>query len=426
MTGVGITYFGGNEPIGFITTGTVSPSTNGQTFRPAWSRVSLVVGGGAAADPPTNYFSPALPFTPNASMWTHAQLAWTALGGSSDLNVTLLEWLDSSNIPRIMVRGAGGGAVKISKRNAAGTFTDLVSSAASALPSGGLTTFPLDVRVVYSGAVTAGARTDVSFAAGPPGVISRVSGNFVTDGFLKNGLVTVLGSASNDGVYEIDTVAATSITLITNQGLNVEAAGATVTLTSTGRASVYFGDNLVCTYNGDTTTDGITALQQVRFANCSISTGALFWSEMIISDTNTINAGLFTLSPVAAGTTQQFTGVVASIAKVLIDDTTAIMDGTAGDLSGWTTPIVFPLGVWTVQSIIQEARAAVGTTGPTHFDWYCRTADGSDHLGGANNAPTPFFGNFSGFIWALNPHTAAPWAVSDITTGFNLGVKALA
>lgn len=339
---IGTTYFASNEITGFTTFGAVAATTNASLFRPLWSRCAIQVSPAAAADPPTNRMASPL-FTPNSSMWVHAQIAWSALGGSADNNSVLFRLLDASGVARLMVRGAGSGAVKISKRDAAGVFTDLVTSPANSLPVAGLAPFPMDFQVTY-------------------------------------------------GV--------------------------------SGTCSIWFGDVMVASFAGDNTTDAATQLAQVDFANTDISNG-IFWSEELVSSVITINAGVFTLPPLASGATQQWAGVVADIDKVLIDDTTFISDGTPGDLSGWTTPIALPTGAWAIQSIVQEVRAAVGVVGPQHFDYYLRTADGSDHLGGASIAPALTFGNFPNFIWATNPHTVAPWQVADLAAGFNLGVESL-
>ncbi len=194
---------------------------------------------------------------------------------------------------------------------------------------------------------------------------------------------------------------------------------------TTGSVTLWLNDINVGSFSGDVTTDGVMAVAQVECS--SIDTAAnLNWSECFGSDSITINAGLFTLPPLAAGVTQNWSGVVADIDKAVIDDTSFISDGTANDLSGWTTPVTFPTGAWLIQSIVQEARVAVGLSGPQHFDWYARTADGSDNLGGTSNAPGTLFSNFNNFIWAENPHTSVPWVVGDIVAGFNLGVKSLA
>ena len=68
----------------------------------------------------------------------------------------------------------------------------------------------------------------LTFAAGPPGIISRGAGSFVTDGYTAGMSVDVSGSANNDGRYTIESVAALALTV--TEALQVE----TVTCALTG------------------------------------------------------------------------------------------------------------------------------------------------------------------------------------------------
>ena len=76
------------------------------------------------------------------------------------------------------------------------------------------------------------AGTTFSFVDSDPDTITRAAGSFVTDGFLAGDLITVSGTASNDGTYTIATVAAATITLIATDTLVAEAAVATAVLTT--------------------------------------------------------------------------------------------------------------------------------------------------------------------------------------------------
>ena len=74
-------------------------------------------------------------------------------------------------------------------------------------------------------------RTDIAFVDGGAGedTITTVAGNFVTAGFATGDRIIVTGSASNNKIYTIVEVAATTITLATGV-LTAEAAGASVTI----------------------------------------------------------------------------------------------------------------------------------------------------------------------------------------------------
>ena len=62
--------------------------------------------------------------------------------------------------------------------------------------------------------------------------ITDSANGFLAAGFQPGDQITVSGSASNDGTYEIATVAAGTITLRSREDLTTEAAGSTVTLTA--------------------------------------------------------------------------------------------------------------------------------------------------------------------------------------------------
>jgi hypothetical protein len=348
---LGTTYFAGNDFVSWVSTGTVAVNTSLGNYRSAWVSSAMEVTCTSVADPPPDriqcaqFVDSTNTPTTSSAFWVHQLCVIPATGVGNTLNAALLRCLDSSGVARLVVRGTGtSGQLKVDKRDAVGTFTNLFTTAAGAFKSGGLAQNFIDVSVSYSVA---------------------------------------------------------------------------------GSVALFINGVPVGSFSGDVTTDGVTALAFADFSSPA-SGDAVNWSECIISDKLTINAGLWRLSPQAAGVTQNWVGTAGDIDKTAVDDTTFIADGSAGDLSGWTTPTTPPSGAWLVQSIVQEARAAIGLSGPQHFDWYVRTADGSDHAAGVSNAPTTSFGNFPSYVHPQNPHTSADWVIGDIAAGFNLGVKSLA
>jgi hypothetical protein len=146
---VGTCYAIGNEITGFATTGSVivgSAATRPQSA----SRCTIHIAPSAAADPPANSFQFNQNWGPASTFYLLGVFTWSALGGSADPNATLVEFKDASGVARLMIRGAGSGAVKISTRNAAGSFVDLATSAANSMPLTGLTPITLNVEVIYS------------------------------------------------------------------------------------------------------------------------------------------------------------------------------------------------------------------------------------------------------------------------------------
>lgn len=148
---VGTCYAIGNEFTAFTTTGNVQVLTNGSLVRSqSGSRCALQVGAGTSSDPPPNFFEFNANWGPASTFYVLGVMSWSALGGSADVNCVLVGFLDASGVERLVIRGAGSGAVKISTRNAAGSFVDLATSAANVLPLTGLSPFPMNIEVIYS------------------------------------------------------------------------------------------------------------------------------------------------------------------------------------------------------------------------------------------------------------------------------------
>jgi hypothetical protein len=69
-----------------------------------------------------------------------------------------------------------------------------------------------------------------------------------------------------------------------------------------------------------------------------------------------------------------------------------------------------------------STRAAVGASGPQHFNFVVRT-NGTDYAS-ADIAPTLNLSNIGNYILQLNPATGAPWNLADLqAASFNVGLK---
>lgn len=250
----------------------------------------------------------------------------------------------------------------------------------------------------------------------PDGVSRIVVRQTATNGTLK------VSSRNAAGTITDLATASGALTTSTNQiDLKVD-------YSSSGGVSLWINGTLVINYSGDPRTDSATQLNQAEFAsvNNSGAATATTWAEIIIADEDTRGMALWSLNPQAAGNTQSWTpNTLANINKATINDATSISTSTNNALSEWTTPTAAPSGSWTVKAIVQEARVEVGVTGPQHFDWVARVA-GTDYTAGLSLAPSTSFGNFNNRLWATNPATSAAWAITDIASGFNLGIKSLA
>jgi hypothetical protein len=71
----------------------------------------------------------------------------------------------------------------------------------------------------------------IAFVDSDPDTITDTGSGFVTAGFQSGQQIMVEGSSSNDGTYTIDTVAAGTITLISDDSVTAEEATATITIT---------------------------------------------------------------------------------------------------------------------------------------------------------------------------------------------------
>lgn len=100
--------------------------------------------------------------------------------------------------------------------------------------TGDLSSVGLVAEIVYVGFnVAASASRTFTFADNNPSAdtITSSSGSFISDGFVAGMYVTVAGTASNDGLYQISTVATTVITLTAAATLVAEGPVASGTLT---------------------------------------------------------------------------------------------------------------------------------------------------------------------------------------------------
>lgn len=148
-------YCAGTEDISFSTIIGFTWGTNnpGLSYRTNFSRGFLSINLASATDPPANRIA-LPPFTPVGSLWAHCQYGGVSTAPST-LNATLMRVLDGSGIARIAIRTTASGQLKIDKRNAAGTFTNLVTSAVNIMPVKAIP-YQVDLYVNYavSGQVT--------------------------------------------------------------------------------------------------------------------------------------------------------------------------------------------------------------------------------------------------------------------------------
>lgn len=123
-----------------------------------------------------------------------------------------------------------------------GLLTNPITLDTEAVPGGHQGFYELLFRNTFAAAVTTGAITTVTAAAGPPGTFTRSAGSFITDGF-RIGMVVqwtgwaTTGTANNLRNYRIIALTATVMT-VSGLGLEVvaaKAAGDSVTCATPGK-----------------------------------------------------------------------------------------------------------------------------------------------------------------------------------------------
>lgn len=230
-------------------------------------------------------------------------------------------------------------------------------------------------------------------------ISSRTSGGVFTD------LVTCSSAISDSALSQID--------LFIDYG-----ASGSVTL---------FKDSVqVCTYSGDVTNgDGSTTLQAVEFAGVGVgATG--YWSEVVVSTTDTRAMALYRLTPNGAGNAVSWGGsnpCTAIVNNNPFNDGSFATSSASDQLLQCTTTNTIPAGTWAVNAVVMSARLRRGTSGPQTFNYSTRTG-GSDFTNGVDLSLTTSFANYSNYIQATNPNTTSAWTTSDLTAvGFNIGLK---
>ena len=88
-----------------------------------------------------------------------------------------------------------------------------------------------------------------------------------------------------------------------------------------------------------------------------------------------------------------------------------------------------PAGAFGIVSVVQHARARarVGASGPTKFDFMVRTG-GADFTSSPDTAPSLVWATYT-CSWDTNPNTGNSWQTSELpnaSSALNLGLKSVA
>lgn len=189
-----------------------------------------------------------------------------------------------------------------------------------------------------------------------------------------------------------------------------------------GSVNVYNNGTLILTYSGDTTTNSATTLNKVYLSGGLSPGGAIRFSQLFVSDSDTRSMKSYTCAPNAAGATQSWTGSVGNVNPNSYNDATFNYTASNNAISQWTPSCTIPSsGTTTVVNVRSYGRFAKGVGGPQNVRFSLDIGT-TDYDNGADlSGLTTSFQNFE-YDWGANsPATAAPWTPSEINSGFGFG-----
>lgn len=209
-----------------------------------------------------------------------------------------------------------------------------------------------------------------------------------------------------------------NFTMVVSNGVILDKLDVFINYAVAGQVTCYINGIQVFTFSGDTTTNSVTTLQNVRFG---YQDGSSSWiSEMIVSDTDTRSMSLQTLQPVANGNTHTFdTGspAAANVNEVILNDATLDGSTTAAQLDQYTIPAIVA-GTFTIIAVGVSARMQKGASGPSKMDLNVRSG-GSDFFS-ADQILTATWAGYQNW-WATDPNTSSTWAALPT----NIGLKSV-
>lgn len=184
---------------------------------------------------------------------------------------------------------------------------------------------------------------------------------------------------------------------------------------------LYADGDLILSYTGDVTTDGVTALTGIDLGSWSTANnGYTDWSEVIWDTTDTRSMGLVTVAPTGAGSLQQWTGTFSDVTQITNNDLSFNSAGSAG-LEQLYNNNSLPTGEFSIVDFTSTARAATSGT-PAHYDFELVTHAAT--YDSPNQAPISSL-SLQYYFWTTNPNTGLPWTISEINV-LQQGMKSVA
>lgn len=138
-------------------------------------------------------------------------------------------------------------------------------------------------------------------------------------------------------------------------------------------------------------------------------------SEIVAADLETVGMRVATLALTGAGATNTFaSGVYTDVNGSSVNDATFLQSDTAGQLATFTlSDLSASAQLLTPLSVHVNMRARNSAVVPQNLEPAVRTG-GTDYFGSAVPGLNTSFWNGFGYVWNLNPDTAAPWDASEI------------
>lgn len=266
------------------------------------------------------------------------------------------------------------------------------------------------------------ANLDLSFSGPGTGDILRV---FSPDGYPR----ILVSNPSPVGQFNIltENQSGTETTLVsmispcwtTNHLLALDLY---INYSSSGEVTLYCNGTQVADYTGNITTNSATQLDQIQFGGIIQQNGITYWSEIIVSTTNTRSMRVAHFAPAANGNTDNWDiGGVSNINPTTLNTANVNASGTAGEIQEYTVNSQ-PSGTFNVLGLWLNADAQVGTTGPQHLQGVVYT--GGSAYTSSNYSPTQGAWGPISIPFLTNPNTGVAWTTNDLNNAsFNIGFE---
>lgn len=194
-----------------------------------------------------------------------------------------------------------------------------------------------------------------------------------------------------------------------------------------GSLNVYFNNNLQLTTTG--LNAAVDNIQQFRFGNATSAVPANYtFSQILVSDANTIGAKVGSLTPTGnSATNTAWANDFNNIVKTGFNDATLISSTTLGDNESYTkAAVALPTAQYSVSSVWFAIRARLNSATPANIKPLLR-------IGGTNYAGAYNFANLDAIsfkpslaAFVNDPSTSAAWAGVANVNAAEVGVQTAA